>query len=106
MFLVLEFIYAQSPDNMKGLLIGFQYLLYGMCTTIAGVIIFKINPQFECSSVNPSAIKSDIVFWYYMGYALISIAGLLLFSIVSYKYKNRSRNNPVSDIMRISMYYN
>lgn len=103
---VLEFIYAQSPDNMKGLLIGFHYLLYGMYTTIAGVIIFKINPQLECSSVNPSAIKSDTVFWYYMGYALISIVGLLLFSIVSYKYKNRSRNNPISDIMRVSMYYN
>ena len=40
LYTVLEFVYAQSPDNMKGLLTGVCYLLLGIWNTLLTVVIF------------------------------------------------------------------
>ena len=91
---VLEFIYAQSPDNMKGLLIGCHYFLIGLWSTVAAIVIHFINSTSQV-----------VIMWYYVTLVVVSCVGLILFSVYSCYYENRKRNNPISDIMRISMYY-
>ena len=102
-FIVLEFIYAQSPDNMKGLLIGCYYFLIGVWSAVATVIYFSLKAQLQQHHHDK---KDTTIQWYYISFSVVSITGLLLFCIVSLFYRNRQRNNPISDILRISMYYN
>lgn len=97
---VLEFIYAQSPDKTKGLLIGAAYFLIGVWQVITGIFFFvhKAN-QDTC----PAYLTSTM--WFFVGIAGISVIGLIVYSPVICLYKNRKRNNPITDILRISMYY-
>lgn len=92
-YIALEFIYAQSPDNMKGLLIGFQYFLIGVWAAVKAIITIYCNSSPEISK------------YYYWGYFGLGFVGLCVFMIISSRYRNRKRNNPITDIMRISSYY-
>ena len=104
--LVLEFVYAQSPDNMKGLITGMFYFLFGVYSTLVSVTIYyfnKLQSVDDCSTPKP---PTNPTFWYYTGATVIGGVMCILYFIVAYKYKNRTRNNPISDIMRVNMYYN
>lgn len=93
---VLEFIYAQSPDNMKGLLIGLHYFLIGVWASVTFLLLKKIHKDND---------HDLLEFTYYMCYSVVGFVGFFLFALVSCFYTNRRRNNPITDIMRISSYY-
>ncbi len=79
---------------MKGLLIGLHYFLIGVWATICFVSLKVIdNGNRNLESV------------YYLTYFGIGFLGFLLFAFVNCFYSNRRRNNPITDIMRISKYY-
>jgi hypothetical protein len=95
--LVLVFIYAQSPDNMKGLLIGCHYLIIGIWSAIAAVVDYFLKQN--------TSHQNDVIVGYYAVLTAISFINLVIFSFISYFYRNRKRNNPITDLLRISMYY-
>ena len=112
MFLaVLEFVYAQSPDNMKSLLTGFYFFLFGFWYALVEVAVYfftaKIPTVDDCSIVTRNLpLSTNATLWYYTGVTVIGGGVcIILYFIVAYKYKNRTRNNPISDIMRVNMYY-
>lgn len=97
-YIVLEFIYAQSPDTMKGLLIGIVYLLIGVWEVTIGVSVPQISEENCPARLSP-------ILWFYVAISIVSVLGLLFYSPVVCLYKNRKRNNPITDLLRISMYF-
>ena len=96
----MEFIYAQSPSNMKGLQTGMFYLIYGIFSAIGSTIYF----------VYPIHLKHAFTtIWSLFCVILLSIGivGLVVYGTVAWCYKNRQR--PATDeaeVQRILMYAN
>lgn len=105
---VFEFIYAQGPDNMKGLLIGIYYFLFGVCNLLTSGLVYYISTLQHyvdnCRSKN-LRLDKNAVFWYYCGCSVVGVVGLGVYVITALWYKTRMRNNPVTDIMRINAYF-
>ena len=61
----LEFIYAQSPESMKGLLTGLFYFAFGFFSEVA-VLIFSKFPKYEdFDGINYNAFStSHSVYWF------------------------------------------
>ena len=103
-YTVLEFIYAQSPDITKGLLIGATYFLIGIWQVITG-LFFIVHQASQDQDLCPAHSRITYTTWFFVGIAAVSLVGLVLFSPVVCLYKNRKRNDPITDLLRISMYY-
>ena len=89
---------------MKGLLIGIFYLLFGICGIIVNIALYFVIQSDDCSDTHPPP-QSNTTLWYYSCLTVVGVIGLCAYLAVAYCYKNRRRNNPVSDIMRVSMYF-
>ena len=89
---------------MKGLLIGIFYLLIGIWNIVISVILYYMIQSDDCSNAHFS-LQSNTTLWYYSCLTVVGVIGLSIYLTVAYCYKNRQRNNPVSDIMRVSMYF-
>jgi len=101
---VVEFIYAQSPAYMKGLLLGFLFFIEG-CAMVLGSLLFiaqsggktiwweyfRVIPKDmkDCSRIvnfdTGSCISAYVIF------AIVTILGILLFTFSARKYKTRVR---------------
>ena len=79
-YLGLEFIYAQSPDSMKGLLTGLFYFVFGVFAAVGITIFFKLN--------------SSVVHLFYTILS-VSMVGFLLYVLGAVLYRNRER--PTND---------
>ena len=95
---LLEFIIAQSPHSMKGILIGFFYAIrYGMAGLVA------LIQQLPCTHLHSAISCSGTV-----NYAVITFVALLsfiMFSVVSCKYKLRERDEVVNVHIFAEEYY-
>ncbi len=83
----LEFIYAQAPEPMKGLLTGLFYFMFGVFSGISNIIFYF----FPFDVNNSHDIKQDFVFWYYILLLIVAALGLLVYALVAWFYKNRLR---------------
>ena len=77
----LEFIYAQSPESMKGLLTGLFYFIFGVFSAV-GTTIFKTMLPYN-------------VLWSYGAVLMICGPGVVVYMLVVYCYRNRRR--PTND---------
>ena len=95
-----EFICAQSPHSMKGLLIGTFFAIRGIFQLL-GVLLF-IFPflAWRLSSSFPSCR-----FVYYLVNILVAIFGLILFTWMSKKYQYRQRDEPDNIYRYAEEYY-
>ena len=92
-----EFICAQSPQSLKGLLIGLSFAIRGLFELLAAVatvpFIFVKSSTFSCG----------------MGYFLMNISvgvvGLLLYVYVAKKYQLRQRDEPCHVRRYVEEYY-
>ena len=50
---VLEFIYAQSPESMKGLLTGLYYLFRGLCSIPSSALFFLYKDSIRNKELSP-----------------------------------------------------
>jgi peptide/histidine transporter 3/4 len=95
----LEFIIAQSPHPMKGLLIGMFYVIrYGV-----GGLLALVVQQLPCTYLHSAISCSGIV-----SYALITIFALvsgIVYSIVACKYRLRERDEVVNVHIFAEEYY-
>ena len=88
---VLEFISAQSPHTMRGLLLGVFYAFRGLFITLGCVVTFPFAQEklwgdhrgiFDCG------------FYYYLSNSLWGVIGLVVFLSVARRYRNRERDDP------------
>ena len=81
----LEFIYAQSPESMKSLLVGLFYSIFGIFSGVGTTIcsIFCIVTENHC------------IHWFYCTLLAICGAGLVVYGLTAFFYKNRQR--PTND---------
>ena len=88
---VLEFISAQSPHTMKGLLLGVFYAFRGLFIILACVAIFPFAHEklwrdhrglFDCG------------FSYYLSNSVLGMIGLVVFLMAARRYRNRERDDP------------
>ena len=82
-FAGLEFIYAQSPNNMKGLQTGIIYLTFGIFSAV-GTVLYFCYPFGSCGNA-----------WFCFILVSIGSVGFVVYTIVACCYKNRQR--PTTD---------
>ena len=90
---VWEFICCQSPQHMKGLLFGLLYAIHAFNQLLASFTIWTFD----------KFLKEDIAIcnrYFYLLNIGIAVLLLLIFTVVSHKYRYRKRD----DICNIHMY--
>ena len=83
----LEFIIAQSPHEMRGLMVGLWYAAYGIgCVIdINGRYTFNCKEDIVCQNLYDYVIKSAVI-----------LIILILFVILAKRYKLRVRENEIN----------
>ena len=94
-----EFICAQSPHSMKGLLIGTFFAIKGVFQLIGVLAIYV--PLATCVSHHPFPLCGVI---YYLINIVVALVGIVAFIIVSRRYQYRQRDEP-DDIYRYAEEY-
>ena len=87
----LEFICAQAPLHMKGLVLGLGLTFYGLSSFIQA----GISSPFINSHVWKNAPLSCGI-WYFMMQALLVLAGFIVVIVIVKTYKKRTRVNITS----------
>lgn len=92
-----EFICAQSPNAMKGMLIGLSYTIQGMFQLMGTLAIL---PFLLWSRSSP-----DRAFGYYLFNLVIGILILIVYVIIARRYKYRVRDEPSREWEYAEAYY-
>ena len=87
---MLEFISAQSPRSMKGLLFGLFFAMRGIFQLLTSVMLTPFASMSVWSSMHPSNVSC--LSGYLLLTCIISLFGIILFLIVVRKYKYRERD--------------
>ena len=91
----IEFICAQAPFNMKGLMVGITYVLFGLgCliqTAISTPFLYR-QPAWEKAPLTCGI-------WYFMLQGVIVIVGLVAAAVMIKKYKLRERSNSINNMI-------
>ena len=98
---IYQFICAQTPHSMKGLMIGILYLLRGVFNIIRTVLILT----FQYGFINSAFIFPSCGVWYYLLSALIVAAGFAVFCGVAKRYRKRERGELVYERIYVEAYY-
>ena len=95
-----EFICAQAPYNLKGLVIGLAYSVYNTAIPLGYTIHLAWDLGWKNTVTQPSC-----GFWYYLSIALTATLGLALWCIVAKWYKRRERDEPAYEHTYALNYY-
>ena len=82
-----EFICAQSPHAMKGLIIGTFFAIKGIFQLIGALIVLPFSTVY--TTLHPSCGST-----YYLVTVLISLIGIVVYVLVARRYKYRQRDEP------------
>ena len=88
----IQFICAQAPLNMKGLIIGLSFAVYGLMSVIQSVlsIPFVSSPQY-LTSWQKAPLTCGM--WFLILEGVIVLAGFLVVVVIVKTYKRRKRFN-------------
>ena len=86
---IFEFISAQSPHSMKGLLLGTYYAISGMYQFISSITLLP----FTSMSILSILSKFGYLFGYLLVACIISTIGFFLFLVAAKWYKYRVRDD-------------
>ena len=90
----LEFISAQSPQSMKGLLVGVFFAIRGLFQFLNTIIIIPLSLKKPWASremiEHPPVINCGFV--YLLMTSVTGLIGLILFSVAAKRYKYRRRD--------------
>lgn len=84
----LEFVCAQAPFNMKGLIFGISYALFGCCTLVQTVLLAPFH--FVKEAVWKKAPLTCGI-WYFLIQAVLVLVCFVLMIMVIRRYKSRTR---------------
>ena len=113
-FTVVEFIYAQSPGYMKGLLMGCLFFTEGFAMLL-GALLFVILAKFKsnvfetfnaCYNDSPCSCMDNKDFngfsiGLYSVIVVIGLASFIMFRCVVHKYKVRKRERDLVYFTRV-----
>ena len=95
-----EFVCAQSPHSMKGLLIGTFFAIKGVFQLLGVVLYSVIGVRCDVKHRFPICI-----FVYYLINIVIALIGLVAFVLVARKYQYRERDEPDNIYRYAEEYY-
>ena len=100
---VLEFISAQSPQSMKGLLIGVFFSIKGIFQLIStlALLLFSANGIWAGGHAKEHPPVTNCGFSYLLFVCVAALIGLILFSVVAKRYKYRERDDRPYDQSQI-----
>ena len=98
---IYEFICAQSPHSMKGLLIGTHFAIKGIFQLL-GVLIVYTPITVGCDYRHKFPICG---FVYFLVNTVVAFIGLIVFVIVARRYKKRERDEPDNIYRYAEEYY-
>ena len=92
----LEFISAQSPHSMKGLLVGVFFAIKGLFQLSSAILLLPFSLPHSWNDGkfrnDPRALNCD--FGYFLIVSILAIIGLVLFSVAAKRYQYRERDDP------------
>ena len=97
-----EFISAQSPHSMKGLLVGIFFAIKGLFQFIGVVTIFPFAIPRIWDHINA---VTNCGFGYYLFTIVVALIGLVVFLVVVRRYKYRQRDERPYDPRFAEQYY-
>ena len=100
-----EFICAQSPYNMRGLLIGIFFSIQGLFSLFSLLLqyTFSWHRVYDYPFQERTGLPCE--FWCYLIFVLVSFIGLLVYFVISCKYKRRKREDFFDEVTMIEEYY-
>ena len=86
----LEFVCAQAPYSMKGLLFGTMFALSGVFLVLAyiGLLPFRV----QMSGIHWDNVPMGCGFWFFVAYLILCLVLAVCFLAVVRTYKNRQRS--------------
>ena len=89
-----EFISAQSPQSMKGLIIGVFFAIRGLFKFLNSIIIipFSLKHPWASGELLENPPVTNCGFVYLLFTCVVGLIGLILFSVAAKKYKYRRRD--------------
>ena len=89
-----EFISAQSPQSMKGLIIGVFFSIRGLFQFLNSIIVipFSLKRPWASGGMLENPPVTNCGFVYLLFTCVVGLIGLVLFSVASKKYKYRRRD--------------
>ena len=90
MHAALEFICAQSPYNMRGMLIGVYYSFRGLFNLLGGCVLLIVTFSYQNS---PDLENPPCGGIYYSLITVCAIIGLVVYVCISRKYRRRQRDD-------------
>ena len=97
---ILEFISAQSPQSMKGLLIGLFFAIKGIFQLTSTAVLFLFSTNAIWARRHVKAV-TNCGFGYLLFTCVAALIGLILFSVVAKRYKYRERDDRPYDQSQI-----
>ena len=90
----LEFISAQSPQSMKGFLIGIFFAIRSLFQILNSTVTlaFSMKRPWASGEVLEDPQVTNCGFTYFLFTIIVGLIGLLLFSVAAKKYKYRERD--------------
>ena len=82
-----EFICAQAPYDMKGLIVGLGFCALALSDALTGATLLTWVHAWLRPPTYPTC-----AFWFYLFVILVTVVGLVIFCIVAKWYKKRERN--------------
>lgn len=100
-----EFICAQSPYNMRGLLVGIFFSIQGLFSLLSVLLehVFKLRVVYTYPFLSVTGLSC--AFWYYVVLGGISVLGLVAHLVVAHRYKRRQRDSIFNDVNMIEEYF-
>ena len=92
---VFEFISAQSPSSMRGLLVGVFFTIQAFFQLISGaaLIPFAYTPLWDSRSMREHPPVTNCGFGYLSFTCVVALIGLILLTVAIKKYKQRERDD-------------
>lgn len=94
----LEFIYAQSPQDTKGLLIGMYWFILGVSSGAGQVVISYV--QYYYTTINDGVYNFGLLMCVVLAVSF-GLISMIVYVIVAIIYTNRKRPQPDEDDLNI-----
>ena len=98
-----EFISAQSPHSMKGLLVGLLFAIKGLFQLSSAILLLPFSLPQHWVTIHPNALNCG--FGYFVIIIVLAFIGLVFFLAVVKWYQYRERDDPPFDQMAVEEVY-
>ena len=94
-----EFISAQSPHSMKGLLVGLLFAIKGLFQLSSAFLLLPFSLPHYWATIGQNALNCG--FGYFVIIIVLAFTGLVVFLAVVKRYQYRERDDPPFDQMAV-----